>query len=409
MDNIEFKLDKMRALLGRLGNPQSHFRSVHVAGTNGKGSTCSFLSAILSQHSYKVGLHTSPHLFSFAERMRINGQEGSEEWIIGACNRMRDFILELGPSFFEASMAMSFLYFKEMDVDIAIVEVGLGGRLDASNVLEPELALITQIDLDHTKILGDTKVEIAKEKAGIIKKDVPIVTADSDPEVITTIRNIANSVGATFLHLSDLVSIDRKESGVLFKSKQKYSEVTLGLKGKHQASNAALALAGAELILGKLIPDQVHKGLENVIALSGLRARCEIVSESPFIVVDVAHNPQALSAGLEWFFNNRSNNGRSFLLLGFSSDKDIEGMLAIVKRSNVTVVPVQSKTKRGMSQSSVIGLCEQLEIETQVFGIGVADSVTKCMKHCAANDSLYIGGSHYVVGEIPKTLMTKTS
>ena len=400
----EMKLEKMVNLLEGLDNPQNDYRTVHVAGTNGKGSTCSFLSAILQESAYRVGLHTSPHLFSFTERMKVNGIPANESWIIEACNRMHPLIQKLRPSFFEVSTAMSFLYFSEMEVDIAIIEVGLGGRLDATNIILPELSIITQIDFDHLGKLGNTKEEIAAEKGGIIKENRPILLGDADPKVQAVIKNMAARSTSTYLEIDDLVQISNAENSPSFEmtsSGKTLDSVELGLNGKHQLLNAALATAAAELVHGPLEEHALRKALKEVIQISSIRGRCEILSEKPFVVADVAHNPQGFESGIRWFLEHAPPNGKKHIVFGVSQDKDYQEMLQSLKGLDLTVFPVKSGVKRGLDTHEITATLIELNINHQNLNLSVAESVQKILKHSSLRDSLYIGGSHYTVGEVP--------
>jgi len=404
IDSLDMKLEKMVALLDGLGNPQNDYRTVHVAGTNGKGSTCSFLSAILSQHGYKTGLHTSPHLFSFNERMKVNGKSADKTWIVDASNRMRHLIRKLRPSFFEVSTAMSFLYFSEMEVDIAVVEVGLGGRLDATNVILPELSIITQIDIDHVGKLGNTKEEIAVEKGGIIKNGRPVLLGDRDPKIRSIIREIARGRDASYLELEDLVQIRNLGDTprlTLLTTGDDWEDVKVGLNGVHQNYNAALALGAANLLHGKLDHAHVRDALENVIRISSIRGRCEILSRRPFVVADVAHNPQGFESGINWFLNRAPEEGKKYIVFGVSEDKDYKSMLECLKNRDLTVIPVKSSLKRGLDIDVMIDSLISLNIKFVDLRQNVADSVKEILKHSSARDSLYLGGSHYTVGEVP--------
>ena len=404
LESVELKLDKMVKLLDGLGNPQNDYRTVHVAGTNGKGSTCSFLSAILSLSGYRTGLHTSPHLFSFTERMKVNGRAADRSWIVSACNKMHRLIKQLKPSFFEASTAIAFLYFSEMEVDIAVIEVGLGGRLDATNVIVPELALITQIDFDHVGKLGNTKEEIAAEKAGIIKPSRPIILGDRDPKVQSVIREIAKKQNSSYLDLEDLVAVAEPGNSPSFRmvsSNEKWQNLKIGLNGLHQNYNAAMAIGAATLIHGQVKECIAREALKDVVRISGIRGRCEIMSDEPFVVADVAHNPQGFSSGISWFMSNAPQEGRKQIVFGVSEDKDYKSMLKCLQGLDITVIPVKSKVKRGLETSIIIEMLDDLGIKHLDLGKNVSETVDYLLKHSSRRDSLYLGGSHYTVGEVP--------
>jgi len=383
--SLNMKLDTMRNLLAAIDNPEAEFNSVHVAGTNGKGSTCSFLSAILTAHGFKTGLHTSPHLFSFSERMRIDGVPAPEEWIIKAANKMKTAIIDSGASFFEASTAMSFLYFAERKVDYAIIEVGLGGRLDATNVIQPMLCLITVIDIDHTEKLGSTKEAIAVEKAGIIKRKTTAILADQNPAVRNTIATIALEKRAPLFYLDELIHHEDSHRS-LRTDRFEYEPFLLGINGKHQAQNAALAVAASERII-EPSPAKTKKALLEVKELSGL-----------------PHNLQGFSTGIDWFLENAKPEGQRHIIFGVSEDKDYEGMLAKLRGTDSIIYPVQAEIKRSLAIRNIEDVASKQGLTSKVISSSVLKTVEEILKHCPQCDSLYIGGSHYVVGEIPKPL-----
>ena len=278
-------------MMEALGRPHEAFESVHVAGTNGKGSTASLLAAISAASGRRTGLHTSPHLLRINERLRLNGEPAPDSWLAHAVGRCKPLFDDLRPTFFEATTALAFLYFAECQVDLAIIEVGLGGRLDATNVLVPTLSIITSISLDHTDLLGRSIEEIAREKGGIIKPGVPVLAGTED-RASNVIRRLAAEWNAPFYeHQCTLAIRSSTLVGLILtvhSPTRIYRDLVVGLAGAHQAANTLLAIRAAELLSVALQPGPVYDGLRHVVALSGLRGRLETLQHNPLVVVDVA-------------------------------------------------------------------------------------------------------------------------
>ena len=302
-------LDRMCALLAAMGNPERTVPALHVAGTNGKGSTASFAASIAQAAGVRVGLHTSPHLLHVGERMRIDGVPASDSWLDDAVERHADLFARVGPSFFEATTALAFLRFAEAGVDLAVIEVGLGGRLDATNVITPVVSLITSIGLDHTDLLGDTLAAIAREKAGIAKPGVPLLHslprtrsgAVAQNEAVASLEQTARDAGAPVEAVRETCRVEI-ESPVplvihLETPRADYGRVAVGLPGAHGAWNAALAVRACEIAVAGLTPAAVADGLRSVSARTGLRGRGE--DAEPGIVLDVAHNDDGWRVALD--------------------------------------------------------------------------------------------------------------
>ncbi|HYE58946.1 MAG TPA: Mur ligase family protein, partial [Rhodothermales bacterium] len=316
-------LDRMRAMLAALGDPHRAYPVVHVAGTNGKGSTASFAAALLTASGLRTGLHTSPHLWHVTERMRVDGVPAPEAWLEEATARLRPLFDAHGPSYFEATVVLAFQYFAEQQVDAAVIEVGLGGRLDATNVVAPVACLVTALALDHTDILGPTLAHVAREKAGIFKPGVPAFTLRQPEEAATMLAAEAARVGAPLEDVSETV---HAEGNSLTTPLGRYEDVHPGLTGPHQAQNAALALRGAETLRGHALSrEAARSGLGDVRGLAGLRARLETVQSRPRIVLDVAHNPHGIAAALA--ATAPPPGGHRTLLLGLMADKDVAEVL----------------------------------------------------------------------------------
>lgn len=403
-------LERIRVLLEAMGQPHQAYPSVHIAGTNGKGSTASFLAAIARSAGYRVGLHTSPHLWQVTERMRVDGQPAPIAWLKAAVVRYRDLFEQVRPSFFEATVALSFLYFAEQQVALAVVEVGLGGRLDATNVLLPRLAIITSIGLDHTDLLGDTVVAIAREKAGIIKPGIPVLTSALQPEVQAVVREVATAHGAPYHLLWDEVRYELvSEAPPLTRLNvhtplRHYEELQIGLPGRHQVANALLALRAAELVLPEVAhhPTAVTEGLRDVCRLSGLRGRFDVLRTCPLVVADVAHNPDGLASVLATLAQYPIA-GQRYALWGALRDKDAAAMAHQLVAAGFTVYVVALESHRAWPANALVDLVHQAG--GHVLGAGtVLEGWALLQQHLQPTDAVLITGSHQVVAGLPASL-----
>jgi dihydrofolate synthase / folylpolyglutamate synthase len=410
---MKFGLRNIRTLLRETGHPERHFPALHIAGTNGKGSTSAFLASILQEAGYRTGLYTSPHLVRFTERIRINGVEMPEKRLIEYAHAIRPSVEAVQATFFEATTCIAFQYFADEEVDIAVIETGLGGRLDATNTLRPLVSVITNIGLEHTEFLGTTLKAIAREKAGIIKKGIPVVTSAEEPGVLRVFKRTAERRKARFFLSGNLVEItvSRGRSGSslvnMITKNSSIGSVLLGLPGEHQAVNAALAVAALQVVKGRgelqrAAAPQIEAGLRRVRKNTGLRARMEdLTTPTGRILMDVAHNP----AGIETLV--RSLRGRHMrcpvVVFGVMKDKDAEAMLAELSHLNPTVVAVAPGVDRSLPAAEVKKLAKRMGIHA-VLGPTVSAGVRKAL-HLAGPETLagpsriLITGSHYVVGE----------
>ena len=343
-------LERIERLLAEMGNPHEKFDSVLIAGTNGKGSTASMLAAILTASGKRTALHTSPHLLSVTERMRINGIPIPENQLAEMVSRYRGLIEDIQPSFFEATVALSFLYFAEENADIAVVEVGLGGRLDATNILPHRLGLITRIALDHQDILGNTLPEIAREKAGIARSDGTILSAQEIGDASHAIENEVVGRGGFIEHIretTEVTILDGNSLGSdlqLITPERTYPRLRVGIGGKHQSWNAALAVRAAEHLA--IDEEAIRKGIREVASLSGLAGRTQIISTDPFIMVDVSHNPDGIQAALEFFAERVP--GKRTVFLGLMADKDAPAIARLLADYDVDVVIVPLEGERAL-------------------------------------------------------------
>ncbi len=311
-------LANSRAICEFLGNPERQLKFIHVAGSNGKGSTSSMLASILTEAGYKVGLFTSPHIKDFRERIRINGIQITEEKVIEFIQKIKQATLSFEPSFFEITFGLALEYFNEEKCDYCVIETGLGGRLDATNIITPLLSIITNISLEHTAILGDTLEEIAVEKAGIIKENIPVVAGETAPHLYPIFERIAKERNARMIRSISVADIDNFKTPLL---------------GYYQLENLRTVLCSCQLLAEQgihLNPTIIQKGLDNLFTNSGFSGRLQIVSESPLTIFDVSHNP----AGIEASFLTISslNKGQLHIVYGTSGDKDVDSILEVLPK-----------------------------------------------------------------------------
>ncbi|MEM1042996.1 MAG: Mur ligase family protein [Bacteroidota bacterium] len=397
-------LERIEALLGAMGRPHERFRSVHVAGTNGKGSTASMVAAIGTAAGLRVGLHTSPHLSELTERMRLGGVPAPHEWVADAVTRFRPTFDAVAPSFFEATVALSFLYFAEEAVDLAVVEVGLGGRLDATNVLRPEAALVTHIGLDHTDLLGDTREAIAREKAGIAKPGTPLLSAAEGESVVAALRETTEARGGQFVNVRDEVTVDIADDAAdglvlnIGTPVRTYAGLRTGLAGQHQAWNAALAVRAAETALPEVTHnlDHVQNGLADVRKLSGLGGRCETYQSSPLILADVAHNADGLAAALAVTRAKLSSAGVLHVLFGAMQDKSLDALAEVLARYETVVLPVGLSVPRAASADTLAAIFRARGLRV-VDTAGVPEGIDWFRRRAGTADGLLITGSHLTV------------
>lgn len=388
-----------------LGNPHRKFRTVHVAGTNGKGSTSHTLAAILQESGYKVGLYTSPHLIDFRERMRVNGIPASEEYVIDFVEKHKSFFEPLQPSFFELTTAMAFNYFAEQQVDIAIIEVGLGGRLDCTNIITPELCIITNISLDHTQFLGSTLQEIASEKAGIIKSGIPVVIGETTPETKEVFANKAKECDApiTFAEeealLTDATPLD---SGYKYDSRI-FGEFCGELGGDYQQKNTNTLLSAIRILCDKgfgITGDSLRKGFENVCSLTGFMGRWQKIQDKPRVVCDAGHN----IGGIKYITEQlaRVDCKQLRIVFGMVNDKDITSVLKMMPK-NAIYYFTQASIKRAMH-------ADELKEMAKGYGLNgnshptVKQALEAAITESSNDDFIFAGGSCFIVADLLSAL-----
>ncbi|MFY7826007.1 MAG: bifunctional folylpolyglutamate synthase/dihydrofolate synthase [Flectobacillus sp.] len=394
------------AICEHLGNPQHKFKSIHVGGTNGKGSSSHFLASILQEAGYKTGLYTSPHLKSFTERIRINGKPIPEEEVVAYVERNKSFIVDLRPSFFECTVGLAFEYFASQKVDIAIIEVGLGGRLDSTNVITPEMSLITNISFDHTDILGNTIAQISTEKAGIIKPQVPVVISQKQDEAEQVFIQKASSNNSLISFASDKYELNEYSvcegfAQFIFKKVSANEEIHLKsqLIGKYQSDNLKGVLDSIEVLKTRgfeIDKTAVERGVSSVVTNTGLKGRWQTLNDKPKVVCDTGHN----LAGMEENLNTlqKYQFKQLWMILGFVSDKDISGILALLPKS-ANFVFCQAEVPRAMNATELQQLASQFQLEGIVIP-NVNDALNWVLSKAKPDDFVYIGGSTFVVAGI---------
>ena len=384
-----------------LGNPHKRFRTIHVAGTNGKGSTSHTLAAILQESGYKVGLYTSPHLIDFRERMRINGKPASKEYVIDFVERHRTFFEPLQPSFFELTTAMAFNYFAEQQVDIAIIEVGLGGRLDCTNIITPELCIITNISLDHTQFLGNTLQEIASEKAGIIKSGIPVVIGETTPETKEIFLRKAqeNNTPITFAEEDALLSTAEPcENGYEYVSKT-FGKFTGELGGDYQKKNTNTILSAIEILRNKgftITGDSLRKGFTNVCSLTGFMGRWQKIQDNPRVVCDAGHNIGGIKYIREQLERMKCKELR--IVFGMVNDKDITSVLKMMPQ-NATYYFTQASIKRAMPAENLRSMAKGFGLTGNIYPT-VSDALQAAINDSDNDDFIFIGGSCFIVADL---------
>jgi dihydrofolate synthase/folylpolyglutamate synthase len=387
-----------------LGNPQQQFKSIHVAGTNGKGSTSHMLASILQTAGYKTGLYTSPHLVDFRERIKIDGVYCSKEFVVEFTEKIKPLIATIQPSFFEITVAMAFSYFAEQKVDIAVIEVGLGGRLDSTNIITPEVSIITNIGLDHTQFLGDTIPQIAGEKAGIIKKDVPCIVSEYTEETKPVFD--AAAIHTSLAYGSELYSLlntkyahDFLAVEVLNKKTEGIQTYQLDLNGSYQAKNlkGVLGAVGILQTKGWRISNQhIHDGLSHVKKNTGLYGRWQIIGTNPTTVVDVAHNVAGIQTLLAQI--KLVNHQQLHIVFGMVKDKDIDSVLALLPNL-ATYYFTQAQIERAIDATELQQKAGQHGLRGNIY-THVNEAISAAQKQAQVTDLIVVCGSVFLVGEI---------
>jgi dihydrofolate synthase/folylpolyglutamate synthase len=414
---IKPNLDNTIAICAFLGHPEKKIKTIHIAGTNGKGSTSHMLASIFQEAGYKTGLYTSPHLYDFRERIKVNGQMCSQDFVIDFTNKIKPCIEKIAPSFFEITVGMAFDYFVQEKVDIAIIETGLGGRLDSTNVIEPELSIITNIGFDHMALLGNTLEAIASEKAGIIKKETPVVIGTTDVTTKKVFEDKANKENAPIYFAEDFIefkSFQNNWQNALFEFNQplihlldaplfpKNFTIECDLPAKYQAKNLKAVLVATQLLstMGwKLTANKVTKALAQIKKNNGLMGRWECIQDRPRVILDVAHNEHGVHALLEQLASLQYH--QLHIVTGMVKDKDIQAVLALLPK-NAMYYFTQSHIPRALP---VIELAEQA-VAVGLNGHAFDDvniALQDAIKNANHNDLILVIGSVFLVAEVDRT------
>ena len=393
-------LDNTIQLMNVLENPHKQYRTIHIAGTNGKGSVSNYLAAILQCAGYKVGLYTSPHLVDFGERIRVNGTMIDQQYVIDFVAKNEQHFDTIQPSFFEATMAMAFNYFADCKVDIAIIEVGLGGRLDSTNIIEPELSIITNISFDHVGFLGDTLAKIAAEKAGIIKQNVPVVIGEVLNETRSVFQSKAEMENTPLIFAEEQISVTF-DSYVNAKMKVKTSDNKLfvsGLAGDYQLKNIATTLTAIKQLnqINFSISDEnIAQGLEFVTEITGLQGRWQVLQHQPMIIADTGHNTAGIQCVVEQLTSLSYKTLR--VVIGMVNDKDISSVLALLPK-NAVYYFTQANIIRALSATELVVLAKSYGLTGMAY-MSVEQAIKASINDSEKEDMIYIGGSNFIVGE----------
>lgn len=403
---IKKDLTNTQALCAAMGNPEQKFKSIHIAGTNGKGSTSHMLAAMLQEAGYKVGLYTSPHLTDFRERIRINGRPVEKDWVVDFVDENKALMEQVQPSFFEVTVVMAFAAFARQEVDFAVIETGLGGRLDSTNVITPILSIITNISLDHTDLLGETLAEIAAEKAGIIKQGVPVVIGQQQAETDSVFFETAVHKQSTVFYadaLWDLVRVKQENALQYYKAihraRREMEDLVCDLTGNYQYHNLRTALAAYEVLtrnLGISIPfDAALRALSKVKRLTGLRGRWEIVQQKPLIIADVAHNPAGIKEVItQW---QQVNATTKHIVVGFVKDKDVSEALSLFPQG-ANYYFCAADMPRALPALELKQIAIEHGLQGNIYK-DVDDAVKAARTAMGNDDALLITGSFFIVGE----------
>lgn len=397
-------LDSMIALDNKLGNPHKKFKCIHIGGTNGKGSCSHTIASLLQEAGFKVGLFTSPHLKDFRERIRVNGEMIPQQFVIEFIEKHQAFFDEIYPSFFEVSFGMAMDFFAKEEIDYAVIEVGLGGRLDSTNIITPILSVITNISLDHMNILGDTELDIAREKAGIIKQAIPVVIGESKGEIREIFRNRAMEMNAPIFFADETKAEKIREELV---GKTPYQIFKIGefntptpLMGDYQQKNMTTCRIAIDAIRTieklNLSETTIQAGFRNVVKNTHLLGRWQILSDCPYTVCDTGHN----IGGIQYVAKQLENtpHERLHIVFGMVGDKDVSHVLELLPK-DATYYFTRASIKRAMEEDKLQGLAAQKGLKGDRYPT-VKDALLAAQKNAGLNDIIYIGGSTYVVAEI---------
>lgn len=387
-------------------HPHRHFKTIHIAGTNGKGSCSHTIASILQTDGYKVGLYTSPHLVDFRERIRVNGEPISEDYVVRFVEEERSFFEPLHPSFFELTTAMAFKYFADMEVDIAVIEVGLGGRLDCTNIITPILSVITNISFDHTQFLGNTLAKIAGEKAGIIKPNVPVVIGENHPETRPVFTQKAEQLSSPITFAEDTPKVTKAQTesdGTMSFLSSHYGHVHYGLGGYYQAKNANTVLHAVTCLLQDGVirhADSIPQGFADVCPNTHIMGRWQICQRSPLVVCDTGHNVGG------WQYLSRQIAGvpcrQLRMVFGMVDDKDIQTVMTLLPK-NATYYFTKATTHRAIPETKVIEYGAEHGLKGKTYG-SVTEAYRAALDDAQPDDFVFVGGSSYIVADFLESI-----
>ena len=376
------KLDNILTFTSALGNPHTKFKSLHIAGTNGKGSSSSMLASILQEAGYKVGLYTSPHLKDFRERIKIDGKEIPEDYVVNFISENKSFLEKHSLSFFEMTVGMAFSYFAEEKVDIAVIEVGLGGRFDSTNIITPEVSLITNISKDHTDILGDTLPKIAFEKAGIIKQNVPVVISEYQEETAPVFTARAKEIKAPIIFANHIET-----------------SLTTDLQGAYQEKNIKGVIAVTELLIHQgwdITPENIAQGLLHVVHNTNLKGRWQTLGSCPTIVCDTGHNVGGLTYVMEQL--KKQTYTHLHIVVGFVKEKDVNSVLELFPKE-ATYYFCSPAIARGLNVDTLKEIATTKGLQGERYS-SVAEALNAAKAQALPTDFIFVGGSTFVVAEV---------
>ena len=400
-------LERIAEFCRTIGNPQRSYFVIHIAGTNGKGSVSNMLAAVLQQAGYQTGLFTSPHLTDFRERIRVNGEMIPKQKVVNFVDRYKAEMERLQLSFFEMTTAMAFDYFAQSDVEVAVIETGLGGRLDATNIVQPLISVITNIGLEHTEYLGNSLPKIAREKGGIIKKCTPVVVGEKNPNYNLVLEEIAEDLRSELIYANEAFTLedsyyeDDKQVVTMTRTRDGYPyQLRLDLLGEYQRQN----LVTAASVLDKLheaTPLSISRrafveGVREVSKLTSFRGRWQVLSQEPLVVCDTGHNEHGI-AEVAKQLASRTNSGKLFCVMGFCGDKEFDKMVALMPK-DAHYIFTQASIRRAASLDKISEVATSLSLDFEIAET-VAEAMAKAQSQLSAEDMLFVGGSTFVVAE----------
>ena len=395
-------LDTTNLLDEHFGHPHRRFKTIHIAGTNGKGSCSHTLAAILQSAGYKVGLYTSPHLVDFRERIRVNGKVIPQQNVIDFVEQHRSFFEPLHPSFFELTTAMAFNYFAESEVDVAVIEVGLGGRLDCTNIIHPDMCVITNISFDHIQFLGDTLAKIASEKAGIIKSNTPVVIGETTPETKPVFAQKATEEGAP-IHFAEeeqyLLSASVNEQGKRIYQTLDYNDLEGELGGVCQIKNTNTLLSAIRVLQSigyKIKESHVREGFAHVCTLTGLMGRWQKLQEHPTMICDTGHNKGGIQYIVEQLAAQKYQ--RLHIIIGMVNDKDISGVIAMLPKDAIYYF-TKASVSRALPETEVQRLAAEAGLKGDIYPT-VSEAVKAVQTASSPDDFIFVGGSTFIVADL---------